>query len=352
MARRSGRRRHAIRQGAWEGPLADPSIGKYPPWFEITGVRTRLRNRVQAVEVSSADRVLFPDSGITKGEVVAYYAAVAARMLPYMARRPLTLERYPKGIAEKGFMQKNAGKHFPDYIERMEMPKRDGVTVHPVVTNEEGVAYLANQGTITFHSPASTRGNVRVPDRLVLDLDPSVDDVGMIRDAVLSTKAFLDALELPSLLLATGSKGYHLVVPVREASFDDTGHLAHMIATLLAAQHPDLLTQKFLKKDRGKRVLVDWMRNGWWATSVVPWSIRPRLGAPVATPLAWSELPNVGPAGMRLFGAFEREDPWPDLEGEAVAIGSAVEATQLAMDTAGLELTHVDRFGRELNPSD
>lgn len=309
-------------------------------------------NRVSVVEVSSADRVLYPDSGITKGQVVAYYAAVGERMLRHMAGRPLTLERYPKGIAEKGFMQKNAGKHFPASIGRMEMPKRDGVTIHPVVFDAEDVAYLANQGTLTFHVPSSRSDDVYKPDRMVLDLDPSVDDVARTREAAAATKAFLDALELPSLLLATGSKGYHLVVPVRDASFEDTGLLAHFVATLLATHHPDLLTFEFLKKDRGSRVLVDWMRNGWWATSVVPWSLRPRPGAPVAAPLDWGELAQSGPADVDLFAAFDRPDPWPDLEPLAVPIEGALAAARLAMDTAGLELKVVDRFGRERDPGD
>ncbi len=304
------------------------------------------------MDVSSAERVLFPESDINKGQVVAYYAQVGERLLPYAAGLPLTLERYPKGIAEKGFMQKNAGKHFPEFIGRMEMPKRDGVTIHPVVTTAEGVAYLANQGTLTFHAPASSVDDVRVPARMVLDLDPSVDDVERTRDAARATKAFLDALELPSFLLATGSKGYHLIVPVTDATFEQTGHLAHVIATLLAAQHPDLLTFEFLKKDRGRRVLVDWMRNGWWATSVVPWSLRPRPGAPVAVPLDWDELDSVGPGDVDLFAAFDRADPWPDLGQQAIPIDGALAAAQLAMDTAGLELKMVDRFGRERDPDD
>ena len=304
------------------------------------------------MEVSSADRVLFPVSGITKGQVVAYYATVADRMLRHMAGRPLTLERFPKGIAEKGFMQKNAGKHFPDYIGRFEMPKRDGVTVHPVVTNPEGVAYLANQGTLTFHAPASRPDDVQVPDRLVLDLDPSVDDTARTKDAARAARAFLDALELPCHLLATGSKGYHLVVPVRDATFAETGELAHRLATLLANQHPELLTFEFLKKDRGTRVLVDWMRNGWWATVVVPWSIRPREGAPVAVPLRWDDLAERGPADTHLPEAVDHPDPWPPFEGGAAPAAPALEATRLAMESAGLELKSVDRFGRERDPRD
>lgn len=304
------------------------------------------------MEVSSADRVFFPDSGITKGEVVAYYAGVGDRMLRHMADRPLTLERYPKGISDKGFMQKNAAKHFPAFIGRMEMPKREGVTVHPVVTDAEGVAYLANQGTLTFHCPSSRADDVFTPDRMVLDLDPSVDDVGRTREAAYATKALLDVLELPAFPLATGSRGYHLVVPVRDATFDDTGTLAHSIATLLAAEHDDLLTFEFLKKDRGSRVLVDWMRNGWWATSVVPWSLRPRPGAPVAVPLAWDDVDAVGPADVDLMSAFARSDPWPTFDGIAVPIHEALAAVRLAMDTAGLDLKVVDRFGRERSPGE
>lgn len=301
------------------------------------------------MEVSNPDRVVFPEAGITKGEVVAYYAAVGHRMLRHVAGRPLTLERYPRGIGAPGFMQKNVADHFPDYIGRLEMPRRDGVTVHPVVQTVDGLAYLANQGTITFHIPPAGAGDARVPDRLVIDLDPSVEDHSRTRDAAATIRAFLEVLGLPSLLLATGSKGYHLVVPVRESTFEQTGALAHTLATLAAHQHPDLLTVEFLKRDRGRRVLVDWMRNGWGATSVAPWSLRPRPGAPAAIPLAWDELPAVAPGDVDLHAAVERSDPWPDFADLAQPAGPAVEAAAEALAAAGLELVFVDRFGRKRN---
>ncbi|MCA1735556.1 MAG: hypothetical protein LC739_05425 [Actinobacteria bacterium] len=152
---------------------------------------------------------------MTKGEVVDYYESVSARLLPHLVDRPLTLQRFPQGIAKQGFMQKNAGKGFPSFIDHFELPKQGGTVDAPVIHDLEGLVYLANQNTITFHIPAFRTTDVEHPDRLVFDLDPAEGDIDGARLAAQATGDLLDSLSVPSWLMASGSKGFHVAEPLR-----------------------------------------------------------------------------------------------------------------------------------------
>lgn len=299
------------------------------------------------VTVSNPDRAIFPDDGITKAEVVAYYEAVGGEMLAHAAGRPLTLERFPQGIGSEGFMQKNAGKHFPDLIDRVPLPKKGGETVHPAVTTAEGIAYLANQGTVTFHA-TTTRGTSRQTDRMIIDLDPAPGDVASARAATLAVKELLDELEVASRPMASGSKGYHVVVPLREgADIETTGVVSHSIAALLVHRHPELLTLEFRIENRGGRVFFDWLRNRFTATTVVPWSLRPRPTAPVATCLAWEELDDAAPDRWTLRDAevlLARSDPWAGPWDDAIDLTELAGVAQGLVEEVGLELVPFDRF--------
>ena len=167
--------------------------------------------------VSHPEKVLFPDSGVTKGEVVAYYESVADRLLPHLAERPLTLQRFPQGITKPGFMQKNAGKGFPEFIGRLELPKQGGTVDSPVIHDLEGLLYLANQNTITFHIPGFRATDLSHPDRLVFDLDPTEGDVQGARFAARATAELLQSYGIPTWLMTSGSKGFHVVTPLAPA---------------------------------------------------------------------------------------------------------------------------------------
>ncbi|MBT8207166.1 MAG: non-homologous end-joining DNA ligase [Acidimicrobiia bacterium] len=296
------------------------------------------------VETSSPEKLIFPEH--TKGEVVAYYRAFAARILPHVMNRPVTLERYPAGIGAKGIMQKNAAKHFPAYIGRYEVPKRDGTTVYPVITSADGVTYLANQGTVTFHIPTARIDEQ--PDRLIIDLDPEEGDVAQVRKAAVAMRRILDEVGLPPLLMTSGSKGYHLVVPLQtDRTQPNTAELAHGVAAIAAHRHPDLFTIEFLKKNRGGRVFVDWMRNTEGATAVAPYSLRARDEAPIAMPLSWDELADTAPRSWTLLRAVDRaEEAWPDFADVAVDPTQPSEVVVRALEEAELALVDVDRFGR------
>ena len=167
------------------------------------------------MDISNPERIIFPAEGITKGEVVAHYALVGDAMLRFVGNRPLTLQRFPRGIQAKGFMQKNAGKHFPDSIVRYPVPKRDGtMTDYPVVIDAPDLAYLANQGTVTFHMWTATIETPDRPDWMVIDLDPEADDLPGVRFATDALRQVLAEFALDGFVLGTGSKGFHIWVPL------------------------------------------------------------------------------------------------------------------------------------------
>lgn len=304
-------------------------------------------HKLEGVEVTNPDRVVFPEDGITKGDVVAYYAQVADRMLPFLHRRALSVERFPRGIGETGFMQKNAPDHSPeDLIGRHEVPKEDGgTTVYPVVNSAEGIAFFANLGVITFHLPSITIDDELYPDWVIWDLDPPGGRVDLVREAAARLRSILDDHRIPTLLLASGSKGYHLRARLEPTlTVAAVARIARGIAALAAAAHNDLMTEAFHKADRGGRVFVDWLRNTPHSTSVAPWSLRPRPGAPVAAPLSWAELGSVEPDQARLRTIDERlvSDPWA--ESKPADLTGAAEAVEESLAEAGIELQPFDRF--------
>ena len=297
------------------------------------------------VVVSHPEKVLFPESGVTKGEVADYYHRVAGAMLPHLIDRPLTIQRFPQGIDKPGFMQKHAGKGFPDYIERIELAKQDGTVNYPIIRDEMGLAYLANQNTITFHIPGFRASDLEHPDRLVFDLDPSEGDLEGVRFAARATAEFLGALDVPTWLMTSGSKGFHLVTALQPTiSFDEMGRFAQAVATLLAQTHSDRMTVEFLKKERKGRVFVDWMRNHFGPTAVCPYSLRPRPGASIAMPIDWKALETTEPDGFRLREFELAADPWA--EATAIDLAPAVAAMEKMIVGSGVDLPEFDRFGR------
>lgn len=296
--------------------------------------------------VSNADRVVFPEDGITKGHVVDYYASVAPSLLDFVSGRALTVERYPKGIGEGGFMQKNAPEHLPDdLIGRHEVPKEGGTTVYPVVTSAEGILAFANLGVITFHIPPSTVADEWHPDWAIWDLDPPAGRFDLAREAARALRSVLSHFGITTGLMTSGANGYHLR-SVLEASTraDVVAAAARSLSALAAAAHPELLTLAFRKKERGDRVFIDWLRNAPYSTSVSPWSLRPRTGAPVATPIEWAELETVDPDGVHMIEAASRtrSDPWAGLDPQD--IGAIAPTIEDALAAEGIELTPFDRF--------
>ena len=251
--------------------------------------------------ITHPDKVLFPEDGITKGELAAYYEAIAPMIVPHLRGRPVTMERYPSGIGKKGFWQKDVSKGFPEWLERVEVPKKDGVVHHPLITDVRSLLWVANQNTITPHVWVSRAQKLYFPDVCVFDLDPSRDDPDALRAAALNVRDFLQDLGLRSWVKTSGSKGFHIVLSLDGKSRTDTvARFAHAVGTLLVQRDPEHLTQEFSKADRGSRILVDTGRNGYSATFAAAYAVRAKPGAPVSAPCTWDEIEN-GSVSPRTF---------------------------------------------------
>ena len=247
------------------------------------------------VELSSLDKVLFPDAGVTKGDLVEHYRAVADRMVPHLKGRPVSMQRFPNGIQEEGFFQKAAPDYFPEWIERVTVRKEGGTVEHVVCDNAATLVYLANQNCITPHVWLSRADRPDHPDRLIFDLDPPRDDFDAVRFAAHKLRELLGELGLDPFLLATGGRGLHLLVPLdRSSDFDAVRLFARDVADLLAARHDDRLTTEPRKNKRRGRLFLDTLRNAYAQTAVPPYAVRARPGAPVAMPIAWDELSDRG----------------------------------------------------------
>jgi bifunctional non-homologous end joining protein LigD len=288
------------------------------------------------VEVTHPDRVLFPDpsskKGITKRDLVDYYGEVADTMLPLLRGRALSVQRFPRGIGEQGFVQQDFADSLPDWMSGVEVAKEGGTVVHPLAERPEALRWLANQNCITLHIWQSRRDRLHNPDRLVFDLDPSDTDFAVVRATARATAGVLDDLGLACYVQTTGSRGLHVVAPVRpDTDFDTARQFARDVADVVAADDAKHRTVEVRKDKRGGRVYLDIMRNAYAQTTVAPYSVRARAGAPVATPLEWDELDTRGlradrftirDVPKRLAG---QRDPWADMSRHARSLSGPAE---------------------------
>lgn len=292
----------------------------------------RIRAGRRSVEISNPHKELFPGAGVTKSDLAHYYRDVADAMLPHLRDRPLSLQRFPDGIDDDGFFQQQCPDHFPGWIRREELEKEGGTVEHVVVQRAADLVYLADQAAITLHAWNSRCDRPRHPDRMVFDLDPPGDDFAPVRRAARQLRELLGELDLPAYLLATGSRGLHVVVPLdRSAGYDEVRDFAYEVAAEAARRHPAELTTAQRKRERKGRLYLDVLRNAHGQQVVAPYTVRAREGAPVATPLDFDELgrPGVGPRRYHLGNLLrrlgQREDPWNSMGRHAHALGPARE---------------------------
>lgn len=284
---------------------------------------------------------MFPDEGITKGDLAAYYEAMAPCCLPHLIGRPLTMERYPQGIGGKGFWQKDVSKGFPEWLVRVDVPKKKGVVHYPVITDLPSLMWVANQNTITQHVWTSRVPQLDVPDICIFDLDPPDDDAGPVREAALALRDLLLELGVASLPKTSGSKGFHLVVSLDgKTHWDDVARFAHGVGQLFVKQRPDLMTLEFAKVDRGGRIYMDTGRNGYGATFAAPYTVRAKPGAPVSAPCTWEEIERgtVSPGSFTLRNMPSRIAAVGDLWASVLTPGASL-AAPLAEVTARLHQT-------------
>jgi bifunctional non-homologous end joining protein LigD len=267
------------------------------------------------IKITNGDRVVFPDDGVTKAEMVEHYQRVAPFMLPHLRGRPISMQRVRETIYTQVFYQKDAPAYFPDWIHRVTVPKVGGTLTHAIADDAASLVYLANQGCITPHVWLSRVPDLHLPDRMIIDLDPGAGGVADARFAAHIAREVVESAGLVPHLMATGSRGYHLVVPLRpQADFEEVRAVAFGLSEVMARRAPDRLTTEFYKEKRAGRLFLDVNRNAWAQTAVPPYSIRPKKGAHVAVPLDWAELDSVAPDAfdVRSIGARLEsvDDPW------------------------------------------
>ncbi|MDO8210527.1 non-homologous end-joining DNA ligase [Conexibacter sp. CPCC 206217] len=307
-----------------------------------TAVAIKLGERV--VEVSKPEKALFP-SGVTKLDLAHYYERVAETMLPHIADRPLNVQRFPDGVGHQGIFQQHLPSHFPNWIDRIEVPSARGPVTHVAAADAATLVYLANQACITLHAWLSRRDRLDRPDRMIVDLDPSGGNADDVRRAALTFGALLrDELELTPFALATGSRGFHVVVPLqRRHDYEEVREFVRDVGRVAVARDPDGLTLEQRKTKRGGRILVDVLRNAYGHTAVAPYSVRALPAATVATPLRWDELEDPAtrpdrwsvrslPARLTRLGS----DPWATIDDAPHALGQARRSLDALLADAGL----------------
>ncbi|HWP55997.1 MAG TPA: non-homologous end-joining DNA ligase [Pyrinomonadaceae bacterium] len=283
--------------------------------------------------ITHPEKLLFPEDGITKGELAAYYEAIAPVMLPHLRRRPITMERYHRGINAPGFFQKDVSKGFPPWLKRVEVPKKDGTVHHPLANDTRSLLWLANQNSITIHVWPSRAPRLFYPDICVFDFDPANDEEpDVLRAAALRLRDLLLELGLKSWVKTSGSKGFHIAVPLDgKADFGVVARFSHAVGSLLVRLDSKHLTQEFSKADRGGRILIDTGRNGYSATFAAAYTVRAKPGAPVSAPCTWEEIERgeVGPRtfALRTMPARIKEvgDLWAPMLKSKRSLGKAIE---------------------------
>jgi bifunctional non-homologous end joining protein LigD len=285
-------------------------------------VPSEIRKGTRVLKLSNLDKVFWPDEGITKGDLLAYYRAVATVLVPHLKGRPFTMRRYPDGVSGKAFFQKDAPKHMPDWIktERIlvhtrESPRKQRWIEAPVVNDELALLWMVNMACIDMNVWYSRVDALPKPDFVLFDLDPS-EDVGF-RETVqvaLLIKSLLDQLGLVSFPKTSSADGMHVLVPIeRRSTYDDTREFAEIVARALASTHRGLATNEWSKAKR-RGVLIDSNQNGEGKTIASVYSVRPRAGAPVSTPLRWDEVnESLDPAAFTMEVVLDRIERHGDL---------------------------------------
>lgn len=291
------------------------------------------------IKCSQLDKIFFPKSGITKGDVISYYEDIAPFALPLYKDRPLTMQRSPDGIEGEIFIQKNIPSYFPKWIDYYDVSIKEDTLRQVLVNQEATLIYLANQACVTFHLGLSKIDKIRYPSYLIFDLDPSVDDIILLKNVVKHIKQLLDDLSVKAFIQTTGSRGFHIYIPLkREATFTASHAFSKKFATYLAQKHPQEISITQSKNKRGGKVFIDYVRNSYGNTAVAPYSIRIKENAPIATPLHWDEMNDkeLTSQSYTLKNIFKRlskiHNPWAEMSHHQISLKSLQEKLDQLMD--------------------
>lgn len=290
---------------------------------------------IVGVRLTSPDKVLYPEQGITKRALARYYLAVSEWMLPHLARRPMTLVRCPTGRQRKCFYQRHAGSGVPDGIEELVVPGFEKSGAYLYITNARGLVALVQMGVLEMHPWGVRIDRPDRPDRVIFDLDPGEGlAFGDVVEGALRLKDLLAGMGLASFAKTTGGKGLHVVVPIeRRYPWKAAKGFARAVAQRMAEEEPQrYLTRAALAERRG-RIFIDYLRNDATATAIAPYSTRARPGAPVATPLGWHEVePGLDPRAFTIETVPKRlaaaGDPWEKIGSTVQRIRTGERAAQ------------------------
>lgn len=265
-----------------------------------------------ANKITHPDKVWFPKEKWTKGDVLNYYRAIASKMLPFLKGRPLVMQRFPDGIGKAGFFQKNVPDSFPSWIKTVSVKRKtQGPGKLVVCESKEALLYLVNFGCLTPHIWLSSGKSLEKPDRLVFDIDPPDGKIGEAREAARLLKGILEKrCKLHPFIMTTGSRGYHVVVPIKQTvDFDAARAFAKKVAAIAVEENPKLCTMAARKSARRGRVYIDVMRNAYAQHGVAPYAVRALPGAPIAMPISWAQLDKTDPQSFTL-SRYPKGNAW------------------------------------------
>lgn len=256
--------------------------------------KTTLNNHL--IALTNEEKIFFPKSRISKGQLLAYYQTIAPHCIPLIANHPIAMNRFPDGIDQEGFYQKNADEYYPSWIKTAAIKQlnQDVLTNYVLCNDAATLIYIINQGTITLHTWLSTAQKKNYPDRMVFDLDPPDEQHWpLVKKTARALKKLLESYHVHPFVMTTGSKGLHVVVPLKQTNTFATVHeFAHHIAQEVIRKNSEQLTLDIRKEHRKNKLLIDIERNRWAQLTVAPYSVRAKEGAPIAAPLDWSALKN------------------------------------------------------------
>lgn len=265
------------------------------------------------------DKIIYPKNKITKGMIVEYYTNIAPQMYELTKDHILTMQRFPEGIEKEGFWHKNCPDFFPKWIKRFETKKEDGEPIaYPVISKPEIFPFVANYYSIVNHIWLSTLKKPDRPDRIVFDLDPSKkNDFAKVQEVALIVKDILDKNKIISFVMTTGSRGLHIVIPLKTIyTHDETKAYAKKVALEAIEIAGNKATLEIRKEKRDDKVFIDTLRNNYAQTAVAPYSLRAKDGAPVATPITWKEATSkkLLPTSFDIYNVLEhsKQNPWED----------------------------------------
>jgi bifunctional non-homologous end joining protein LigD len=321
----------AVRHGVFLGLRGDKSAKQVQAEQAAPAMRTRVR-------LTHPDKVLFPESGVTKAELAAYLDLAADRMGAHLYGRPVSLVRAPDGVGKQTFFQKHAMKGMPKEIKLIGIAESDG-NAEDYITLPDATAIVsaAQISALEFHLWGSKNKDLEHPDRLIFDLDPDEDlDFQIVKRAAFDIKALLESADLTSWAMITGGKGIHIVLNVRpKLEWDEFKQFAGDVAEQIAALNPKRFVANMSKAKRKGRIFIDYLRNGRGATAIAPYSPRARGAAPIAVPVSWEELRTIPAASVfklkDMRARLNEPDPWADYARSAVSITKATRA-KLGLD--------------------